>query len=190
MTCAIFRDELYLAHDPGHNHVESPARLKGIYKQLDNPDIGEQFIFPQANPASYALLSLIHTKEHIDRIAQTQGRTFDALDADTTTSPKSYEAALLAAGAVAQGVEMVCQGQADNGFALVRPPGHHAEADRAMGFCLFNNVAIAAQHAISNLGLDRVLIIDWDLHHGNGTQHSFYSKWMTDGIISGLKASR
>lgn len=174
MTTAIFRNDLFLAHDPGHNHVESPDRLKAIYAQLDNPDIASQFIFPKIAPASQAMLALIHSQKHIERVAQTQGQPFDALDGDTTTSPKSYEAALLAAGAVVEGVKMVLNDQADNGFALVRPPGHHAEADKAMGFCLFNNVAIAAQHAITELGLKRVLIIDWDLHHGNGTQHSFY----------------
>ena len=180
MTTAIFRDPLYLAHDPGHNHVERPERLETIYKQLDNPDIGNQFLFPTPQPATPEQLALIHTQSHIERVEQTKGRAFDALDADTTTSAQSYDAALLAAGAVAQGVELVVQGEADNCFCLVRPPGHHAEYDRGMGFCLFNNVAIGAQHALTNLGLERVLIIDWDLHHGNGTQNSFYA---TDQVL-------
>ncbi len=180
MTTAIFRDALYLAHDPGHSHVERPQRLEGIYNQLDNPDIGEQFIFPKAEPASFDILSLIHNKAHIERIAQTKGRTYDALDGDTSTSPDSYDAACLAAGAVVEGIRMLVDGKADNCFTLVRPPGHHAEQDAAMGFCLFNNVAIGAQYAISKLGLSRVLIIDWDVHHGNGTQHSFYD---TDKVL-------
>jgi len=174
MTTAIFRDDLYLAHDPGHSHVERPQRLEGIYAQLDNPEVGEQFIFPKASPASFDILSLIHSKAHIERISQTSGKTFDALDADTTTSADSYDAACLAVGAVVEGVRMLVQDEADNCFALVRPPGHHAEGDQAMGFCLFNNVAIAAQYALSKMGLSRVMIIDWDLHHGNGTQRSFY----------------
>jgi acetoin utilization deacetylase AcuC-like enzyme len=87
----------------------------------------------------------------------------------------SYDAACLAAGAITSGMEMIVSGEADNGFALVRPPGHHAEANKAMGFCLFNNVAIGAHYGLEKLGMERIAIIDWDLHHGNGTQHSFYS---------------
>jgi len=173
VSTAIFRDELFLLHDPGFDHVERPDRLKVVYDQLDNPDIGKQFVFPAAKPASVDILRLNHSQAHIDRVAQTAGRTFDALDQDTTTSAKSYEAACLAAGAVVEGTRMVVTGEVDNCFALVRPPGHHAEPDRAMGFCLFNNVAIAAHYALEKLGLSRVLIVDWDLHHGNGTQRSF-----------------
>lgn len=173
MSTAIFRDNLYLLHNPGFDHVERQERLKVVYDQLDNPDIARQFIFPKAKPASFEILNLNHSKAHIERIAQTSGRTFDALDQDTITSPKSYDAACLAAGAVVEGTRMVVAGEVDNCFALVRPPGHHAEYDQALGFCLFNNIAIAARYALEKLGLKRVMIIDWDLHHGNGTQHSF-----------------
>jgi acetoin utilization deacetylase AcuC-like enzyme len=173
VSTAIFRDILFVLHDPGFDHVECPDRLKVVYDQLVNPEIAKQFVFPDIEPASFDILSLNHSKAHIERIAQTAGRTFDALDPDTTTSAKSYDAACLAAGALVEGVKMVVEGEVDNGFALVRPPGHHAEHDRAMGFCLFNNVAIAAHYAVERLGLNRVLIVDWDLHHGNGTQHSF-----------------
>jgi acetoin utilization deacetylase AcuC-like enzyme len=111
----------------------------------------------------------------VQRVAETKGKQYDYLDQDTATSERSYEAALLAAGAVIEGVDLLVDGTIDNGFALVRPPGHHAERDRSMGFCLFNNVAVAAFHATNSHGLERVMIIDWDLHHGNGTQFSFYN---------------
>jgi acetoin utilization deacetylase AcuC-like enzyme len=137
--------------------------------------MNELFLYPEFAPASVDVLELNHTKEHVMRVAETAGKTFSSLDPDTQASPKSYDAACLAAGAVISGMEMIVQGEADNGFALVRPPGHHAEADRAMGFCLFNNVAVGARYGLEHLGLERVAIFDWDLHHGNGTQHSFYT---------------
>ena len=116
----------------------------------------------------------IHSPEHVARIAATAGQPFNSLDPDTGASARSYEAALLAAGAVVEATRQVAAKVAGNGFALVRPPGHHAERDRTKGFCLFNNVAVAAAFALDELSLRRVLIVDWDLHHGNGTQNSFY----------------
>jgi acetoin utilization deacetylase AcuC-like enzyme len=171
---AIFRDDLFMEHDPGYSHVESPDRLRVIYEELDQTRDDSDFLFPSADPAGRDILLLNHSEAHVDRIEQTAGRQFDALDPDTSTSPRSHDAACLAAGAVVEGVRLLAAGEIDNCFALVRPPGHHAEYDRAMGFCLFNNVAIAAHYAIEHEGLKRILIFDWDLHHGNGTQHSFY----------------
>jgi acetoin utilization deacetylase AcuC-like enzyme len=171
---AILRDGLFLDHIPDFNHVESPERLQVIYKVLDNPEIGKNFIYPRWEPASPEILEANHTKTHVARVAATAGRVFDSLDPDTQTSPHSYAAACLAAGAVVKGAQMLAAGEADNCFALVRPPGHHAEADRSMGFCLFNNIAIGARYALEKLGMQKVVIVDWDLHHGNGTQHSFY----------------
>ncbi len=171
---AVFRDDLFLEHRPGAQHVESPDRLAVIYGQLDLPEFRDRFLFPGCVPAGREVLGLVHTPAHIDRIGATAGQEFVALDPDTGTSARSYDAACLAAGAVVSGVEMVVNGEIDNGFALVRPPGHHAEADRAMGFCLFNNVAVGARYALDRLGLSRVLVVDWDIHHGNGTQHGFY----------------
>jgi acetoin utilization deacetylase AcuC-like enzyme len=171
---AIFKNELFLEHIPDFNHVESPDRLRIIYEQLEQPTMQDRFLYPDFDPASQEILALNHSADHIRRVAGTAGKTFSSLDPDTQASPRSYDAACLAAGAVVKGIEMVNAGEADNGFALVRPPGHHAEADRAMGFCLFNNVAVGAHYAVERLGLERVFIIDWDLHHGNGTQHSFY----------------
>ncbi len=177
---AILKDDLFLEHNPGFDHVESPDRLRVIYEQLRSPAASKNFLFPQCKPASKETLALNHTAAHIARVAATAGKTFAVLDPDTHTSPRSYEAACLAAGAVVQATELVVRSEADNAFALVRPPGHHAEADRTSGFCLFNNIAIAAHFALAELKLERILIVDWDLHHGNGTQHSFYA---TDKVL-------
>jgi acetoin utilization deacetylase AcuC-like enzyme len=127
-----------------------------------------------ARQASFAELARIHEAEYIRRIEATRGRPHTALDPDTSASAGSYEAALRAAGGVLCAVEAVLDGGYAGAFAAVRPPGHHAEADRAMGFCLFNNAAVAARHALEARGLRRVLLVDWDVHHGNGTMHSFY----------------
>jgi acetoin utilization deacetylase AcuC-like enzyme len=177
---AIFRDDLFLEHISDFNHVESPERLQVIYKELDRPEIAEKFVFPAWGPASQEVLKRIHTKALVKQVAATSGKTFASLDPDTQTSPQSYAAACQAAGAVIKGAAMVAAGEVDNCFALVRPPGHHAEADRAMGFCLFNNIAVGARYALDELKMNRVFIIDWDLHHGNGTQHSFYD---TDQVL-------
>ncbi len=171
----ILKNNLFLDHIPDFNHVESPERLRVIYEQLEQQPLNELFSYPDFEAATVEMLELNHTKEHVMRIAGTAGKTFSSLDPDTQASPKSYDAACLAAGAVTSGMEMIVRGEADNGFALVRPPGHHAEVDRAMGFCLFNNVAVGACYGLKKLSLERIAIIDWDLHHGNGTQHSFYT---------------
>ncbi len=171
---AIFRHNLFLEHMKGFDHLESASRLQVIYDELDQPDVAAQFIFPAFDAAGEDILTLNHSAAHVKRVAATAGELFVSLDADTQTSPKSYEAASLAVGAVVKATEMLVNGEVDNAFCLVRPPGHHAEANKAMGFCLFNNVALAAHYAIQELGLRRVMIVDWDLHHGNGTQNSFY----------------
>ena len=171
---AVYRDDLFLQHQPGFSHPESPDRLRVIYDELDKESIGDHFIYPQFDPVSDDIIGLNHSKTLMKRVAATQGRDHDYLDADTSTSAKSYEAACLAAGALVDGINRIEQGEIDNAFCLVRPPGHHAEHDQSMGFCLYNNVAIGARWAMQEYGLKRVMIVDWDLHHGNGTQHSFY----------------
>jgi acetoin utilization deacetylase AcuC-like enzyme len=159
---AILKNDLFLEHIPDLNHVESPDRLRVIYEQLEQQPLKDVFLYPEFAPASVETLELNHSKDHIMRVAGTAGQSFNSLDPDTQTSAMSYDAACLAAGALTNGMEMIVNGEADNGFALVRPPGHHAESNKAMGFCLFNN-------------MERIAIIDWDLHHGNGTQNSFYT---------------
>ncbi len=170
----VYRDPIYIAHETGSFHPESPQRLEVIYSMLE--DNGVRRLYEQCSMRKAELheITLIHSASHFERVAATAGVPQSYLDADTQTSEDSFDAALYAAGAVLDGIDLVISGKMRNIFALVRPPGHHAERDRAMGFCLFNSIAIGAQYAIKKHALERVLIVDWDLHHGNGTQHSFY----------------
>ncbi len=168
----IVRDNRYLDHDPGAYHPESPRRLEVLYSMIDENFEGK-FTEVSPSPAEKEMLLWIHDGSYISRVAATAGKEYVSLDPDTSTSPGSYEAALLAAGGLCKAISMVMSGQLDNAFAFVRPPGHHAERARAMGFCLFNNVAVGARYAQKEHQAERVLIVDWDLHHGNGTQHSF-----------------
>jgi len=169
----IVRDESYLEHKPGAFHPESHKRLETIYEMLEDPDMKENYREVPVREATEEELLFIHSKDYIDMVAATAGKPYGYLDADTQTSAGSYLAALRAAGGLCKAIEMVHNGEIDNAFALVRPPGHHAERNRGMGFCLFNNVAIGARYAQRKSGLKRILIADWDLHHGNSTQHSF-----------------
>ncbi len=169
------RDDDFLAHDPGPGHPESPARLAAVHADLDRrPLPGLRTI--GAPPVDRALLARVHSPAHIARIEATADKPSVALDPDTRTSPGSARAAMKAAGAVVEATRAVVADEAAGAFALVRPPGHHAERDAAMGFCLFNNVAVAAEFATTQLGLERVLVLDPDVHHGNGTQSIFWRR--------------
>jgi acetoin utilization deacetylase AcuC-like enzyme len=170
----IVQDTRYLEHSAGFDHPESPERLAAIYEMLELPDMADRFIRIPVRTATIDELAMVHRRSYIDLVAETAGQSFTPLDPDTATSAESYTAALLAAGGLLNAIDSVISGEVDNAFALVRPPGHHAEDRGAMGFCLFNNVAIGAHYAINKHRMQRVLIVDWDLHHGNGTQHSFY----------------
>lgn len=173
MQTLIVTDEVLLRHDPGRGHPERPERLATIIEDLDRAPVAGT-IRSRPRPATDAEILRVHGAEYLAALLELVGRVAQ-LDPDTATSEDSVDAARLAAGAAVGAVEAVWRGEAKNAFALVRPPGHHAEADRAMGFCLLNNVAVAAEAALA-LGAERVAIVDWDVHHGNGTQHVFESR--------------
>ena len=165
-------DERFLLHRAPYDHPEHPGRLSAIWNRLEDDGLVPRCRRIAARDATREELLAVHTSDHIDRVEATARREYSQLDPDTYTSRRSADAARLAAGGLVDLTGEVLSGALSNGFALVRPPGHHAEADRAMGFCLYNNVAVAA-HAARRAGTERVLIVDWDLHHGNGTQHTF-----------------
>lgn len=169
----IVQDERYMNHQMGAYHPESPRRLEVIYAMLEDADMQGNYTDVPVRRAKREELLWIHSPDYVERLASTEGKEYTYLDPDTQTSQGSYEAALLAAGGLCEAISMVHSGELDNAFALVRPPGHHAERAQAMGFCLFNNAAIAARYAQEHLKLNRIIVVDWDLHHGNGTQHSF-----------------
>jgi acetoin utilization deacetylase AcuC-like enzyme len=172
MSAGLVYDPVYLRHDTG-KHVENSGRLEAILSNLQKTGIISQLVSLSPRPATLAELAAVHDKRHIENIQAVCRSGGGPLDSDTVTSPHSYEAAIYAAGGAMSGVEAVMEGKVDQAFSLVRPPGHHATPNRAMGFCLFNNISIAAKYAISRYALERVAIIDFDVHHGNGTQAAF-----------------
>lgn len=164
----------YLEHDMGAGHPESPNRLRAIMQRLEQGGTLAKLARIEPRKAEDEWITKVHQPKYLALLkehAPSNGRV--SLDPDTSMSPGSLPAAYLAAGGVLAAVDAIVSRQVDHVFCAVRPPGHHAEADRAMGFCLFNNVAIAARYIQQRHGLKRVLIVDWDVHHGNGTQHSF-----------------
>jgi len=170
----IVKDRRYLRHGSEFTHPETPQRLVSIYEMLENPDMAWKFIGIDAREATREELERVHRPSYIDAIAATAGQKMFMLDVDTVATAETYDVARLAAGGVMNAIDGVLSGEVDNAFALVRPPGHHAQAETAAGFCIFNNIAIGARHAIARHWLERILIVDWDLHHGNGTQEAFY----------------
>ena len=175
MKTGIVMDWKYMEHDMGSFHVESPKRIEVIYRMIEK-DISFPYMTVEPRSATESEIEMVHTSSYIQTIKQTAGKDRVVLDPDTSTSAHSYEVALLAAGGLLKAAELIVKDEIQNGFAIVRPPGHHAEASRAMGFCLFNNVAIGAEYLLQKHGLKRILIVDWDLHHGNGTHNSFYDR--------------
>ena len=173
ITTALVADRHYMEHFAGRVHPERPERIAAMIEmaeELRRP--GLKFRAPRE--ASPDEIALCHSQDYIATVESTAGCERADFDPDTHASAGTWKTTLLAAGGVLTAVEAVLDGDAENAFAIVRPPGHHALPDRAMGFCFFNNIAIAAQWLVRTRGLSRVLVLDWDVHHGNGTQEMFY----------------
>ncbi|HUA52831.1 MAG TPA: histone deacetylase family protein [Candidatus Sulfotelmatobacter sp.] len=173
MTTLLFSHDACIEHDPGPMHPECGDRLRAVRKRLEDPEFAalEVRIAPRAEVEQIAR---VHPREYVEELlAAMPDRGYLRIDADTVASPGTREAALRAAGAVCAAVDAVMAGEAANAFCAVRPPGHHAEAREPMGFCVFNNVAIGALQAHEVHGCERVAVIDFDVHHGNGTQAMF-----------------
>jgi acetoin utilization deacetylase AcuC-like enzyme len=173
MITGIVTDPRYLDHNRGAGHIEGPERLEAVYEMIA---AGLPFPYEHIEPraASREEIEYVHAHEYVDFLSLTAGRPYVSLDPDTSMTARSFDCALLAAGGAMKAADMIMEGRIRNGFALVRPPGHHAETNHAQGFCIFNNIAIVAEHLLRNHGLRRILIADWDVHHGNGTQNSFF----------------
>jgi len=168
-------DAVYLEHKTTPGHPERPERLVEIIGRLKEKGLYSQLLELRPVPAALEWIRTVHSAEYIERVKAACEEGAGYLDsADTPISRKSYDAALAAAGGVLTAIDAVMDGRVANAFCAVRPPGHHALENRAMGFCIFNNVAIGARYAQKKYGLTRILIVDWDVHHGNGTQATFY----------------
>ncbi|WP_234731426.1 histone deacetylase family protein [Acidocella facilis] len=172
MSVALFTHPAALGHDTGPDHPECAERLRYVLRALDAPDFAHLLreLAPLATPAQ---LKAAHDADYIDAVLGWSGEPVRHIDGDTVFGPGTLEAALRAAGGAAAAVDAVMEGWAQAAFVAMRPPGHHAEADRPMGFCVFNNAAVAARQAQRQWGLTRIAIVDFDVHHGNGTQHIF-----------------
>lgn len=174
MVTRLYSHPIYLEHLTTIGHPERPDRLRALSKVLEDStfDALDRVQSPMGDEAT---ILYAHPETFLERVRSMIPETgLTRVDSDTTVSPKSWEAALTAIGAANAAVDDVFAGRADNVFVASRPPGHHAERDKAMGFCLFNNAAIAARHAQKAYGIERVAIVDWDVHHGNGTQDIFW----------------
>lgn len=172
-TGLIYHDD-YLRHHAGVGHPERAERLASIIKHLNETKLVEKLVKIEPYPADIDWIATIHPHDYIGWIQQACEQGYGYLDADTGICADSYQIARLAAGGAMAASDAVMKGQINNAFCAVRPPGHHAERNRAMGFCLFNNIAIATRYLQQQYKIAKILIVDWDVHHGNGTQNAFY----------------
>jgi acetoin utilization deacetylase AcuC-like enzyme len=175
MATALFTHPDCVLHEMGAGHPESPQRLKAILAALESSGLMARLSVREAPLAEREHLERVHAPDHVEAIFDAApSRGYAYLDPDTSMCPKSLDAALRAAGAVVAATDAVMSGEVKSAFCAVRPPGHHATPNRPMGFCLFNNVAVGAMHALEAHGLERVAILDFDVHHGNGTEDAFH----------------
>ena len=173
MAVGFVYHEDCLKHVAGRGHPERPDRIRAIHSRLSECGLLDRLLLIRPEPCTEDHLAAVHTRDHIETIRAACASAPAQLDPDTAVSSGSWNAALLSAGGAIAACDAVFSGEAVSAFVCTRPPGHHAETSRAMGFCLFNNVAVAARHAQKKHGIERVAIVDWDVHHGNGTQHMF-----------------
>ncbi|APV50861.1 deacetylase [Betaproteobacteria bacterium GR16-43] len=175
MAVALLSHPDCVLHEMGPHHPESPERLRAVLAAIEAAGLSPKLKIERAPPATREQLLRVHHPDHVDLIFDSAPESSYAfLDPDTSMNPKSLSAALHAAGAVVRATDLVMSGEASSAFCAVRPPGHHATPERPMGFCIFNNVAIGAAHALEAHGLERVAVLDFDVHHGNGTEDAFH----------------
>jgi acetoin utilization deacetylase AcuC-like enzyme len=174
MKTGFVFNPIFLKHRAPNVHPECPERLESISDAVDRSSLKQTLTFLQAGPAEERWIETVHPRSHIEFIRNACEKAPYYVDADTYINADSFRAATTACGAVTAGVDALMSGPCENVFCAVRPPGHHAETKRAMGFCLFNNIAVGARYAQRKYGLNKIFIIDWDVHHGNGTQEIFY----------------
>jgi len=175
MSAALLTHPDCALHEMGEGHPESPERLRAVLAALEQSGLMRKLVVREAPAAGRAQLERVHDPEHVDLVIRSApARGYAFLDPDTSMNSRSLHAALHAAGAVVAATDMVMAGEVSGAFCAVRPPGHHATRARAMGFCMFNNVAVGAAHALEAHGLERVCVLDFDVHHGNGTEDQFH----------------
>lgn len=175
MMAILFQDEIFLAHETGR-HPECADRLRSISQRLTQDKLADRFTTGTIRAATREELARVHSEDHIHAMQHFASQGGGYVESDTIVCPQSFDVACRATGTAIEAVDQVLSGNHNIAVCLIRPPGHHAVPSAPMGFCLFNNVAVAARHAQQSHGLERVLIVDWDVHHGNGTQDAFYEE--------------